>query len=315
MAGDGSIVAVVALAFTGIIAAVVAMVAQTMSPERKRIGRNSAKFPAAFTSSLTRKEVLDAVEQRLTNIPSLRQKWKTTDKVEKVGRYQAMLKVPYNLAGDNIMVSFLLNLLATSKEAGGCTVEWSYVMMSQLSDNMTQIAVIEQEVYKNTTLEIRSAIFTAQGDAEEAEFLESKTEQQQHDSTALEQLTDEATLTAQPAKRQESFPPLPDIVGEELKYISGTTGNPALMQVPEVQAQMPSVDTLIPEVQSQMPTYTLNTPLSDTKLGDVSNTLNFTPPDPNLSSSAPKQKELKCAKCNQDRDPSFNFCLYCGHTD
>lgn len=313
MAGDGSIVAVVVLAFIGIIAGVVAMVAQTMSPGLKRIGGNSAKFPAAFSSSLTRKEVLDAVEQRLTNIPSLRQKWKTTDKVEKIGRYQAMLKVPYNLAGDNIMVSFLLNLLATSKEAGGCTVEWSYVMMSQLSDNMTQIAVIEQEVYKNTTLEIRSAIFTAQGDAEEAEFLQSKTEQQQQ-----QQQNEQPAIVAetfQSTKPAASFPPLPDIVGAELKSISGTTGDPALMEVPEVQAQMPSVDTLIPEVQAQMPTYVLNTPLPDTTLGQVPNTLNFSPPDPNLSSSAPKVKELKCEKCNQDRDPSFNFCLYCGHTD
>lgn len=204
MAGDGSIVAVVALAFIGIFAGAVAMVAQTMSPGRKRIGGNSAKFPAAFSSSLTRKEVLDAVEQRLTNIPSLRQKWKTTDKVEKIGRYQAMLKVPYNLAGDNIMVSFLLNLLATSREAGGCTVEWSYVIMSQLSDNITQIAVIEQEVYKNTTLEIRSAIFTARGDAEEAEFLESKTapqqqqqqQQQKNRSTTTKTTTTKTTTTA-----------------------------------------------------------------------------------------------------------------------
>lgn len=116
MAGDGSIVAVVVLAFIGIIAGVVAMVAQTMSPGLKRIGGNSAKFPAAFSSSLTRKEVLDAVEQRLTNIPSLRQKWKTTDKVEKIGRYQAMLKVPYNLAGDNIMFRFSSTCLQPAKK-------------------------------------------------------------------------------------------------------------------------------------------------------------------------------------------------------
>ncbi len=86
-----------------------------------------------------------------------------------------MLTVPYNLAGDNIRISFLMNLLATNKDAGGCTVEWNYVMMSPISSTPLELALLEDEIYKKTTLETRAALFVAQGDAEEAGYLESQT--------------------------------------------------------------------------------------------------------------------------------------------
>lgn len=270
----------------------------------KKIGAQSAKFPPPFSSSLDRKEILTVVEARVTNIASLRQKWKTTEKVEKVGRYQAMLNVPFNLSGDNIRVSFLLNLLATSKEAGGCTVEWNYVMMSPFNFEPVGLSVIAEDIYKNTSLEIRSALFIAQGDEEEATFLESKT---QSARPAQEQSSDGDFSTQQAAKDSkednastatelDNYQPsaLPDIVAEELKHIPGTSGDPSLMQIPEVSAQMP--------VAARQPE-------------ENTNTLNFSPLDPLASSSGTKSAETKCVKCSQDRDPSFNFCLYCGHTD
>lgn len=270
------------------------------------IGAKSAKFPPPFSSSLERKEILTVVEERVTNIASLRQKWKTTEKVEKVGRYQAMLNVPFNLSGDNVRVSFLLNLLATSKASGGCTVEWNYVMMSPLNTEPLGLSVIAEEIYKNTTLEIRSALFIAQGDEQEATFLEAQTQPgppSQEQPSAQELLIQQAAHSnvseeagSSPATKLDDSKSsaLPDIVGEELKHIPGTTGDPSLMQIPDVSSQMPPM---------------VSPP------GEIPNTLNFSPIDPLPSSSAPKSAQAKCMKCSQDRDPSFNFCLYCGHTD
>lgn len=295
----------VVFAMIGLIIALAA-VGKIFAGSPKAIGAKSAKFPPPFSSSLNRNEILTAVEARVTNIASLRQKWKTTEKVEKVGRYQAMLNVPFNLNGDNIRVSFLLNLLATSKEAGGCTVEWNYVMMSPFNIEPLGLSVIAEDIYKNTTLEIRSALFIAQGDEEEASFLDSQTQttnSAQEKPSALEILTRQAAKAQDseedrpsPETKLDNYQPsaLPDIVGEELKHIPGTTGDPSLMQIPDVSAQMP---VTVPPHEEDI------------------NTLNFSPRDPLASSSGPKSAEAKCIKCSQDRDPSFNFCLYCGHAD
>ena len=327
----------------GIIVVIVffGLVAGKVQTDKLRIGASSAKFPPSFSSSLSRKEVLAAVEERVTNIQSIRHKWKTTDKVEKLGRYQAMLTVPFNLAGDNVKVSYLLNLLATSKDAGGCTVEWSYVAMSELSDSSTQVAVLENEIFKNTTLEIRSALFIAQGDAEEAEYLTSKTVKtppQLEPQQAHEPLTvrmerseqshpheDSSTPAPEPAVAAEPAPAVVeepiDIVVEALSKVSNAdTLDTPLANTSDVP--VPKVGSLLPEVNAKLPDVNLQTPESiysiagmDLDLGEVPNTLNFSPPDPTLSSTASQANDSKCIKCSQDRDPSFAFCLYCGHSD
>jgi hypothetical protein len=336
-----------------------------------RVGISSAKFPPTFSSSLSQKEVLSVVEARLQAMQSIRFKWKTTEKVEKVGRLQSMLTVPYNLAGDNIRISFLMNLLATKRDAGGCTVEWNYVMMSPLSNTPPEIALLEDEIYKKTTLETRAALFIAQGDEELAEFVQTQaqpTRKEIETPSALEQLTRAATRSeVSLAPRQELFEdsaatkaglaedslsakvelfedllaskvelfedsaaskaelfedslapqrdlsedsaapkiefskkleapnvnnipraPLPDIAGEALKVVAGTTDYKSLMQGSEVQS---------------------------ISLGGTPNPLDFSPPNPALSTGAAAANDAKCVKCSQARDPAFNFCLYCGHAD
>jgi hypothetical protein len=303
-------------------------------------------------------------------VQSIRFKWKTTEKVEKVGRLQSMLTVPYNLSGDDIKISFLMNLLASNNPAGGCTIEWNYVMMSPLNHTPPEIAIFESEIYKKTTLEVRAALFIAQGDEEVADFLESQAkpirkeieihapsepltvavetpkvaakpikisppaEKELIDSTNAAPIEEVKTfdtpsstlpdlaeaelhslgsagvdLGKTPMHVAKSIPgtSLPDIVGEELSSISGTVGNPALMDVPEVQSQMPDVQAQVPDVQSQMPDV-------PPQPNYTANTMNFSPPDPALSSSA-STLGAKCLKCSQVRDPAFNFCLYCGHSD
>ena len=344
-----------ALAFTGLVV-IILLYGMFASKNRRGLSTNSSKFPPTFSSSLSSNEVLSVVEARLKTMESIRTKWKTTEKVEKVGRLQSMLTVPYNLNGDNIRISFLMNLLATNRDAGGCTVEWNYVTMSPLNHTPPEIALLEDEIFKKTTLETRAALFTAQGDAEVADYLENQAPPIRKEiempaareslNVAVEspEVAVEAVKISPPAEKQlventnaapienaktldtpssilpdladaelhslgssgvdlgktpmhvaKSIPgtSLPDIVGEELKSISGTVGNPALMEVPEVQSQMPDVP----------------------KQADYAdNTMNFSPPDPVLSSSASAPGE-KCLKCSQVRDPAFNFCLYCGHAD
>ncbi len=325
------------------------MIGTLVAKSKKGSLISTAKFPPTFNSSLSQKEVLSAVEARLQAMQSIRFKWKTTEKVEKVGRLQSMLTVPYNLSGDNIRISFLMNLLATKKDAGGCTVEWNYVMMSPLSNTPPEIALLEDEIYKKTTLETRAALFIAQGDEEVAEFVQTQAQPANKEietPTALEQLTRAAARgEVSPAPTQELFEdsistkaepfeaslapkaelfadsadsqrdlnevpsatkievarkleapevsnipgtPLPDIVGEALKVVAGTTSDPSLMQTPEAQS---------------------------VSLGGTPNPLNFSPPDPILSSGALSANDAKCVKCSQARDPAFNFCLYCGHAD
>lgn len=292
----------------------------------KRSAIASAKFPPTFSSSLTANEVLSVVEERLKSMQSIRTKWKTTEKVEKVGRLQSMLTVPYNLSGGDIKISFLMNLLATKKDAGGCTVEWNYVMMSPLNNNPPEVLIFENEIYKKTTLEVRAALFEAQGDLEEAQFVQTQTGTTRKEieiPAPREQLkrTPES-VEVTPGQKQELFTdklaqmqelfcdpdaqidapkklaapavinipgtPLPDIVGETLKAADGTSSDPSLMQTPEFQS---------------------------VSLGGTPNPLNFTPPDPALSSVAHGASDTKCVKCSQARDPAFNFCLYCGHSD
>ncbi|MCC7530230.1 MAG: hypothetical protein IT342_17030, partial [Candidatus Melainabacteria bacterium] len=82
--------------------------------------------------------------------------------------------------------------------------------------------------------------------------------------------------------------PLPDIAGEALKVVAGTTSDLSLVQTPEAQS---------------------------VNLGGTPNPLNFSPPNPIFSSGALAANDAKCVKCSQARDPAFNFCLYCGHAD
>lgn len=319
MSADSGVVYAVFLAMILIAFVSIAVFKAVVDPKNRKIRASSNKFPPPFSSSLTRKEILTAIEARLTNITSLRQQWKTTEKVESVGRYQAMLNIPYNFSGGVEKVSFILNLLATSKESGGCTVEWNYVIISPFAFEPMGLSVIAEDIYKNTTLEIRSALFTEQGDVEEAEYLDSKTEPQSPSiemDSAPEPLKLEVPI-AQSAERSSNSYVLPDIVGEELKHIPGTTGDASLMQVPDVQSQMPSIELTVPANDLlNIPQNTIPIPPAvNSQLGTIPNTLNFAPPDQSLSSNTAKPPGGKCIKCSQDRDPSFNFCLYCGYSD
>ncbi len=290
------------------------------------VGPASAKFPPTFSSSLSTNEVLSVVEARLKSMQSLRTKWKTTEKVEKVGRLQSMLTVPYNLSGSDIKISFLMNLLATKRDAGGCTVEWNYVMMSPVSYTPAELTVFENEIYKTTTLETRSALFIAQGDMEEAEFLQTQAEPSRK-PIEIHAAPEPLRVTVKPAdvsqapknktpkaeklssSQNESAPKnekffvdslpetpdennipanqQPDIVNEISASVSATTDDSTLMQTPELQS---------------------------ISVSGLPNPLNFSPPDPNMSSAAAAPAD-KCMKCSQARDPNFNFCLYCGHSE
>ncbi len=323
-----------ALTFAAIV--VIALIYGVVAAKSKRGGAiSSAKFPPTFSSSLSSKEVLAVVEARLQTIQSIRAKWKTTEKVEKVGRLQSMLTVPYNLAGDNIRISFLMNLLATNKDAGGCTVEWNYVMMSPISSTPPEIALMEDEIYKKTTLETRAALFIAQGDAEEAGYLESQTAPQ-HKEIELppppeEQIRPPDLHENSPKQSEELFedshsqkPELPKDVNTTHRELFEES-SPSQVEVP-TKADAPVVPTPIPmtsnisgtplpdivgEVLKEVATVGTT---SDSSLAAIPNTLNFSPPDPALSSAA-SSPEAKCVKCSQARDPAFGFCLYCGHTE
>jgi hypothetical protein len=286
-----------ALFFAGIV--VIALVYGLVASKGKRSGAiASAKFPPTFSSSLSSNEVLAVVEARLKTIQSIRAKWKTTEKVEKVGRLQSMLTVPYNLAGDNIRISFLMNLLATNKEAGGCTVEWNYVMMSPLSSTPPEIALMENEIYKKTTLETRAALFVAQGDSEEAAYLQAQTATQHKE---IESRNDLVQLTVPAADGEVST-----TAKQELFEDSHAPKQ-------EVLKNTPVPNELFEDKVVSQPVAAVGT-TSDPSLTAIPNTLNFSPPDPTFSSTA-SQPDAKCVKCSQARDPAFGFCLYCGHTD
>lgn len=333
-----------ALFFAGIV--VIALGYGVVASKGKRSGAiASAKFPPTFSSSLSSNEVLAVVEARLKTIQSIRAKWKTTEKVEKVGRLQSMLTVPYNLAGDNIRISFLMNLLATNKEAGGCTVEWNYVMMSPLSTTPPEIALIEDEIYKKTTLETRAALFIAQGDSDEAAYLQAQTAQPNNEietrsalvqliaaaadgevsTTAKQELFEDSHAATQEVHIDRSVPnelfedkvvlpqdsikvpPAPEIedsnnfdepeMATPIMVSSNIPGTPLPDIVGEVLKEVAAVGTT-----------------SDPSRAAIPNPLNFSPPDPALPSAA-SAPEAKCVKCSQARDPAFDFCLYCGHTD
>ncbi len=407
---------VLALISFVLVIAIFAVIGSVSSHKGGRTTISSAKFPPPFSSSLSKQEILTAVVGRLENMQSLRFKWKVMERVDKIGRLQAMINVPYNVSGEEIKVSFLLNLSATAREAGGCGVEWSYVMMSPISATPPEIALWEEKIYKQTTLEIRAALFSAQGDADVADFVQDQAksagEKSDREDRALEdkslqgpaslmktvisqrmELEAQARTEPQAAKATtvaaakgttpaspldieaptlpdivnaelqslgsantdlakspmhvaSSIPgtALPDLAGEELTSLgSGTTGDPSLMQVPEVQTQMPEYQmqmpeyqsqvsptnsavpeiqsqmpnegSYVPEVQSQMPTVNNSVPDVDSQLGNAPNTMNFSPSGSGAAAGGLSTKESKCPKCSQVRDPSFNFCLYCGHTD
>lgn len=297
-----------ALFFAGIV--VIALVYGVVASKGKRSGAiASAKFPPTFSSSLSSTEVLAVVEARLKTIQSIRAKWKTTEKVEKVGRLQSMLTVPYNLAGDNIRISFLMNLLATNKDAGGCTVEWNYVMMSPLSSTPPEIALMENEIYKKTTLETRAALFVAQGDSEEAAYLQAQTATQHKE---IESRNDLVQLIVAAADGEVST-----TVKQELFEDSHAAKQEVLKDTPvpnelfedRVVPQPESIEVINEEVQKVAAVETTSETVTA-----IPNTLNFSPPDPTFSSTA-SQPDAKCVKCSQARDPAFGFCLYCGHTD
>jgi hypothetical protein len=252
---------------------------------RKRpggLGVKSEKYPPVFSSTLSQAEIVNVVEERLKQMTSIRSKWKVQDKVERIGRLQAMLTVAYDLAGDDIKISFLVNLLATAKPAGGCNVEWSYVMMAPISKVPPEIELWENNIYKQTTLEIRGALFAAQGDLEVAEFVQ-----------------DQARAVA----------PKPATVEPREKHAASAPGAEEAMKVKvpkEKPEPQPAVDPQ-PEPLQQIE--------SSTQSEVSTNTLNFSPPDLNLVANIAGSAESKCIKCSQARDPSFSFCLYCGHAD
>lgn len=253
-----------------------------------RVGLNSAKYPPLFSSTLTQAEVLTAVEERLKTMTSIRAKWKIQDKVERIGRLQAMLTVAYDLAGDDIKISFLLNLLATAKPAGGTTVEWSYVMMAPINKIPPDLDLWANNIYKQTTLEIRGALFSAQGDSEVADFVQ-----------------DQARAMApkpEPAHERErhiASPPESDI--EKPVNVEAATSKTEQVQVAAPQPE--PVENPEEVIQKE------EDPILQ------ANTLNFLPPNPQFVGSGMNTEQAKCIKCSQSRDPSFNFCLYCGHVD
>lgn len=332
MSGEGFFTSVLILGvFVFAVFGPVLLLFRYVSPKNNKLGNAAYRFPPPFSSSLSRKEALDIVEARVTHIQSIRHKWKTTEKVEKVGRYQAMLTVPFNLSGGEGRVSFLLNLLATSKEAGGCTIEWNYVIMAP-NFEPSGLSILEADVYKNTTLEIRAALFAAQGDVEEAEFLESKTESPsivlpaahealKRDADGLD-VQNKASQTEKEKLFQDSQTDISANRANATEKVKQETPTFAELrpadEAKQVEDTKPVAAAEIPQLQMpeiQMPSIDASFPGLNVQPGEVTNTLNFSPPDPKSSSIAPKAAGDRCVKCSQDRDPSFNFCLYCGHTD
>lgn len=274
--------------FFGFLSVMVVMGFRAKSSMKGRVGLNSAKYPHLFSSTLTRAEVLTAVEERLKTMTSIRARWKIQDRVDRIGRLQAMLTVAYNLAGDDIKISFLLNLLAAAKPAGGTTVEWSYVMMAPISKIPPELDLWETNIYKQTTLEIRSALFSAQGDSELAEFVQ---------------------------EQARAMAPKPEPAHERERHIAGSpesdiekplTVEAAASKTEQVQVAAPQPEPVEnPEEVIQKE----EDPILQ------ANTLNFLPPNPQFVGSGMNTEQAKCIKCSQSRDPSFNFCLYCGHVD
>jgi len=254
----------------------------------------SAKNPPPFSSSLNAKEVLAVVESRLTSMTSIRSQWKIQEKVERIGRLQAMLNVPYNLNGDNIRISFLLNLLATEKGAGGCNVEWSYVLMAPFNKTPMEVALWENDIYKQTTLEIRSALFSAQGDTEIAEFVG----EQARSAGPKEPSSVTGYLEGKPLESTAPEHGKKDLQSEEQPLIA-TASAPV-----ETESATPEIELT---TVSEIPMLSA--------FGETSNPLNFSPPDPKIFGSSGDSEQSKCVKCNQARDTNFNFCLYCGHVD
>lgn len=281
--------------FFAFLSVMVVMGFRAKSSMKSRVGLNSAKYPHLFSSTLTRAEVLTAVEERLKTMTSIRARWKIQDRVDRIGRLQAMLTVAYNLAGDDIKISFLLNLLAAAKPAGGTTVEWSYVMMAPISKIPPELDLWETNIYKQTTLEIRSALFSAQGDSELAEFVQ---------------------------EQARAMAPKPEPAHERERHIAGSpesdiekplTVEAAASKTEQVQVAAPQPEPVEnPEEVIQKEEEVIQKE-EDPIL--QANTLNFLPPNPQFVGSGMNTEQAKCIKCSQSRDPSFNFCLYCGHVD
>ena len=264
------------------------------------LGVKSEKYPPVFSSTLSQAEIVNVVEERLKQMTSIRSKWKVQDKVERIGRLQAMLTVAYDLAGDDIKISFLVNLLATAKPAGGCNVEWSYVMMAPISKVPPEIDLWENNIYKQTTLEIRGALFAAQGDTEVAEFVQ-------------DQARAVAPIPAPVEPREKHTASAPE--ADETKTVKlpkeKAEPQPALEPKPTHERGPEPVQQAEPMQQGQV----LQRIDASAQPEESTNTLNFSPPTINLSGNAANSAESKCIKCSQARDPSFGFCLYCGHAD
>lgn len=305
------------------------------------LGLSSAKYPPVFSSSLSQREVLSAVEERLRAMTSIRSKWKIQDKVERIGRLQAMLTVPYNLAGDDIKISFLVNLLATAKPTGGCTVEWSYVMMAPFNTAPPEVQLWETSIYKQTTLEIRGALFAAQGDSEVADFVDEQAKaigpmatlaakekqiaartEGENAKQELKQTEPSRIEAAQPQAKQQQAEQQPEEPQESVKIALSEPAQPVQFE-PSAQPPQP-VQTESNQLLAGLPQFELPAspvlPASPeiptfSSAGELPNTLNFSAPDPAIVSSNASGDAAKCIKCSQIRDASFNFCLYCGHVD
>lgn len=277
-----------------------------MTSKNAKAQANSAKNAPPFESRLSQTEILDAVAERLKNIQSIRNKWSITDRVDNVGRLQARLNIPYNLSGDNIKISFLVNLLAMKKAPSGCMVEWSYVMMSPINKTPPEIELWEQEIYKNTTLEIRAAIFSAQDDHEVADFLMSQTNSQLNEPRKSSLFDEESHVRTAPKPEVENADRQP-------KSTPGVEKTPGAGEVTEVSTpDKTAVVNEVTEVSNPEKTADVN------EIADVSseqNPLNFQPPALTITPSHTAANGDTCGNCNQTKDPNFSFCLYCGHTE
>jgi hypothetical protein len=193
-------------------------------------------------------------------------------------------------------------LLAAAKPAGGTTVEWSYVMMAPISKIPPELDLWETNIYKQTTLEIRSALFSAQGDSELAEFVQ---------------------------EQARAMAPKPEPAHERERHIAGSpesdiekplTVEAAASKTEQVQVAAPQPEPVEnPEevIQKEEEVIQKEEEVIQKEEDPIlqANTLNFLPPNPQFVGSGMNTEQAKCIKCSQSRDPSFNFCLYCGHVD
>lgn len=260
----------------------------------KQMKSKPNKFPPSFESKLSKEITLDVLEKRLTHLQTLKPSWSITEKVKSVGRLQARMTVPLNIAGGKERVSFLINLLVTPKQSSGCNVEWSYVLMSAVSLVSSELDLFEDDIYKRTTMELRIAMFEKQGERELADFIQKQ-------------------LDALPGKgRLETSAP-DSLFGEPTMDVISILDRKKAPTPVEVQKASTKLET--PAKESIEHGYEFSV---DTTAGAAESSASSLRADgggARNSSNEENSTLSECPKCKQKRDPNFKFCLYCGQAD